>query len=321
MTTLSVIVPARNVQGYAGDMLRGLAANARDDFEYIVVDDGSTDRTPEILAAAAERVPRLTVVRHDQAKGLSGARNAGLAVSTGRYISYLDGDDWVVPGYFADLVEAIDGLGCDFVRVDHIQVFGRRRVVERAPAPRRGVVLKPREAILPAHDKTMVDYPYAWAGVFRRELADAGMLAFDEPLLTAEDRPWIWRLHRLAGSYAVVSLAGVHYRREVAGSLTQVGDARQLHFFDSFDMVLAELADDPDRVPFVRKAVRTYLAVIAHHLSERERLTPVLRRQLRARARTTIKGMPPEVLAEVLPGLGGERTRLFTQQLGTDVIL
>ncbi|MEV4898651.1 glycosyltransferase family 2 protein, partial [Nonomuraea sp. NPDC055795] len=167
---LTVIVPVRDGEAYIGDCVASLARNARPDFEFIVVDDGSVDATGQIVEDAA--VPGLSVLRHLTPVGLADARNAGLAAATGRYVSFLDGDDWLAPGYLAEMVAAIEGLGCDFVRADHVQVTGRNRVVHRAPWARRGVVVDPKEAILPAEVKTMVDYPYAWAGVYRRSLRD-----------------------------------------------------------------------------------------------------------------------------------------------------
>ncbi|GAB3652542.1 glycosyltransferase family 2 protein [Actinocorallia lasiicapitis] len=314
MTDLSVIVPMRDVQSYVGDMLLSLAHNARPGIEFLCVDDGSRDQTPQILADA--EVPGLTVLTNPTARGLSGARNVGLDAAKGRHVTFLDGDDWVAPGYFAQLVQAMDGLGADFIRVDHTQVHGRRHVLHRAPMGRRNQLLNPRDAILPVHDRSMVDYPYAWAGVYKRSLGD--VLRFHERLHTAEDRPWIWRLHREVPTYAVVSLAGLFYRRSVSGSLTQIGDARQLHFFDAFDLVLSELEGDPDHERLLRKAVRNYFALLAHHLAERDRLTPVLRRKLRARARQTVQALPADAVAEALPGLGAERRELFTELLGID---
>src|SRR6185437_1872825 len=99
------------------------------------------------------------------------------------------------------------------------------------------------------------------AGVYRRELGE--VLRFADGLHTAEDRPWIWRLHREAASYAVVSLAGVFYRRLVANSLTQIGDRRQLHFLDAFAQVLAQVTDEP---ALQLKAIRQFLAVLVHQI-------------------------------------------------------
>ncbi|WP_084958576.1 glycosyltransferase family 2 protein [Thermoactinospora rubra] len=298
MVKLSVIVPVRDGERYLPDALASLARNARGDFEVIVVNDGSADATREIVEDCG--LPGLHLLNHDTPVGLADARNAGLALAGGQYVTYMDGDDWLAPGYLARLVEAIDALGCDFVRVDHVQAEGRKRVVHRAPVARRGVVLDPRDHILPAGVKTMVDYPYAWAGIYRRSLGD--LLRFPGSLHTAEDRPWIWRLHREAVSFAAVPLAGLFYRRQVAGSLTQVGDERQLHFFDAFELVFKDVED-----VYLPKAVRNFCALLAHHLTLEERFTPALRARFRERGADMVRRLPPDLVAASAAGMAPER--------------
>lgn len=295
--TLTVILPVRDVELYLADMLISLERNADADLELIAIDDGSTDGTGRTLERARERFARMQVIRHETAAGLASARNVGLDAASGRYITFLDGDDWLAPGYLPRLVESIDTLGCDFVRVDHVQVRDRDRVTHLAPEARRNVVLDPASGILPAGRRTMVDYPYAWAGIYRRELGN--VLRFPDGLHTAEDRPWIWRLHREASSYAVASLAGVFYRRLVANSLTQIGDARQLHFIDAFDLVLKGAAHDKDQLA---KAARQFLAVLAHQVKlGHQRFTRPLRAELRTRARALLLELDPEALALAVP--------------------
>ncbi|MGV9375494.1 glycosyltransferase family 2 protein [Nonomuraea sp. NPDC003707] len=300
MITLSVVVPVLNGEKYIADTLSSLCRNARHDFEFIVVNDGSTDATADIVDDFTRDLPGLTMLRNPAPVGLADARNTGLSAASGRYVTFMDADDWLAPGYLPRLVEAIDGLGCDFVRADHVQVEGRKRVVHRAPMARRGAVLDPREAILPAGVRTMVDYPYAWAGIYRRSLRD--LLHFPGSLHTAEDRPWIWRLHREAATFAVVSLAGVFYRRLVSGSLTQVGDERQLHFFDAFDLVFKDL--EPEFLP---KAVRNFCALLAHHLEIADRFTPALRSRFEERGAHMVRALPPELVSESVARMSVER--------------
>ncbi|GAA4211147.1 glycosyltransferase family 2 protein [Microbispora amethystogenes] len=306
MITLSVIVPVRDGEAYLGDALASLARNRTRAFEteVVVVDDGSADATADVAEDFRRDLPGLTLVRNAAPLGLADARNTGLKLASGRYVTFLDADDWLAPGYLPRLVAAIDGLGCDFVRVDHVQAEGRKRETHRAPQPRRGVVLDPREGILPAGLKTMVDYPYAWAGIYRRELGD--LLTFPSGLHTAEDRPWIWRLHRLARSYAVVSLAGLFYRRGLPASLTQIGDERQLHFFDAYDIVLDET--EPRYLP---KAARNLCALLAHHAELTERFTPAVRARFDERARAALARLPRETLTEAVGGLEPERAALL----------
>ncbi|MFC9672838.1 glycosyltransferase family 2 protein [Streptomyces sp. NPDC056949] len=311
MVKLSVIVPFYNVQQYAPDTLRSLRANARDDFEFILVDDCSKDETPDILARAERELPGAVLVRHEKNGGLATARNTGLDASRGEYLTFLDGDDWLAPGYYERLLASIEGLGCDFVRTDHVQCTARARTVHRVPTGRRGVVMDPREAILPADRSTSVDYAYAWAGMYHRRLADAGLLHFTDGLRTAEDRPWIWRLHREAKSFAAVGLLGVFYRRGVASSLTQIGDVRQLDFIKAFDQVVAETAQDKDAQELLPKAVRTYCAIISHHLGSMERFEPAVARKLKTMSSAALKRMPQDVLDDALDSMDVQRaTRL-----------
>ncbi len=306
-----MIVPFYNVQQYAPDTLRSLRLNADRDFEFILVDDHSKDETPAILERAAEDlsdVAQVRYIRHERNGGLATARNTGLDAARGEYLTFLDGDDWLAPGYFAELVSAMDDLGCDFVRTDHVQATARARAVSRVPIGRRWEVFSPREAILPAHRSTSVDYAYAWAGAYHRRLVDKGLLHFTDGLRTAEDRPWIWKLHREAESFAVVSLLGVFYRRGVASSLTQIGDVRQLDFIRAFDQVIEETAADRDADRLLPKAVRTYCAIIAHHLSNEDRFEPAVARQLRSMSAAAIKRMPQDALGDALEAMDMDRS-------------
>ncbi|MEU4967962.1 glycosyltransferase family 2 protein [Streptomyces smyrnaeus] len=307
MPKLSVIVPCHNVQQFADDTLRSLANNAGPATEFILVDDCSTDATPEILDGWRQRLPHTTVIRHEENKGIAQSRNSGIDAARGDYLTFLDGDDWYGPGYLDELVCTIEELDCDFVRTDHVQSTGTTRVVRRAPAPVRDTVLHPRDVIAPPQAETMVDYPFVWAGVYRRSLFDDGAMRFAVDLRTAEDRLWTWRLHLRARSFAATGLLGVFYRRGVATSLTQIRDARQLDFIPAHDALLADLAADPQGERFLPKAVRTYCALLAFHLANIRRYHRPVARRLKKRVTTALQGMPQDVLDTTLAGMDHER--------------
>ena len=304
---LSVIVPFFNVQQFVPDALHSLRANARPDFEFLLMDDGSTDRTPQLLEEGVGSLPGARIIRRDHT-GVAALRNAGIDAAAGTYLTFMDGDDWLAPGYLPQLVRAMDELDVDFLRTDHVQCTGTTRNVIRAPHGRRNTPMDPRVGILPTDRPSLVDYPYSWAGAYHRRIVEQGLLHFPADLRTAEDRPWIWRLHREAKSCAVVGLLGVHYRRGVASSLTQVGDVRQLDFVRSFDQVIAELAGDPDAERFLPKAVRTYCAIIAHHLDQIDRFEPALARRLKSQSAAALSRLPADVLSEALDAMDVERS-------------
>lgn len=307
MSQLSVIVPFYNVASYADQTLRSLERNAAPGIEFILVDDASTDDTPAILAEGARRLPGAEVLTQPVNRGLAAARNAGLNAASGRYLSFLDGDDVVAPGYYNQLLAAIETLRCDFVRTDHVQIRGRARSVHRVAYGPRGVVAAPRRGIGPAGRQSSVDAPYAWAGINDRRLLDSGVLYFDETLRTCEDRPWIWRLHLEAESFAVVGLLGVRYRRQVAASLTQIADERQFDFIPAFEGIIARVRADREADRFLPKAIRSLCAMACHHLDQLDRYPPPLAAELQRRVAAALDRLPAPELAAVVTQLGPQR--------------
>lgn len=95
---ISIIVPCYNVQDYLAQCLDSFAADAaRLGDEIILVDDGSTDETPAICDRYAEKYAPIQVI-HRENGGLSAARNSGMDAAQGRYLEFVDSDDWLEPG-------------------------------------------------------------------------------------------------------------------------------------------------------------------------------------------------------------------------------
>lgn len=310
---LSIVIPAKDQSPFIRDTMTSLTHQFEDPraLEVIFVDDGSRDGTGELVEAFAGRLPGLRILRNEQARGLATARNQGLEAATGTTLAFLDGDDWLAPGHLQACWEARDRLDVDFLRVDHVRVTAGRRSIHRAPQARRNTVLDPRASILPQTETTLIDYPYAWAGIFHRRLADAGLLQFPDGLFTAEDRPWIWRLHLQAESFAVVDAPGVLYRRGVTTSLTQIQDRRQLDFARAFALAFAIVAADREASTYWPKVIRQFMAVSCHHLSRSAGMTATVTAELQAAITTTLAAAPEAFLAAAFAGLDARRRRLL----------
>lgn len=96
MPTISVIVPVYNVEPYLRQCVDSILGQTFRDFELILVDDGSPDGCPAICDEYAKMDSRVKVI-HKENGGLSSARNAGLDVAKGKYIAFVDSDDWIHP--------------------------------------------------------------------------------------------------------------------------------------------------------------------------------------------------------------------------------
>lgn len=106
MPFVSVIVPAFNTEVTIEKIIRDILAQSYEDFELIIVDDGSTDTTPQLCDEAAERDLRIHVL-HQKNSGQARARNNGVNIACGDYITFIDSDDRVEPYYLEYLVKAI----------------------------------------------------------------------------------------------------------------------------------------------------------------------------------------------------------------------
>ncbi|MDD5349310.1 MAG: glycosyltransferase [Chthoniobacteraceae bacterium] len=97
--TISVVLPVHNAARYLAQAVESVLAQTFRDFELIAVDDGSTDRSPDLLRRFAQRDPRVRVLSRPNT-GIVGALNDGLAAARGRYIARMDGDDVADPARF-----------------------------------------------------------------------------------------------------------------------------------------------------------------------------------------------------------------------------
>jgi glycosyltransferase involved in cell wall biosynthesis len=100
---ITVITPAFNIEPYVAEAVESVLAQTEADFEYLIVDDGSTDKTLEIVNGLAARDSRIRVIPLEgSGNGSSAARNRALREARGTYIAFLDGDDIWTPNFLAD---------------------------------------------------------------------------------------------------------------------------------------------------------------------------------------------------------------------------
>lgn len=112
---LSVIVPVFNSERYLKRCLDSVAAQSYKNIELVVIDDGSTDSSPEMLDQYAAASSLNMIVHHQPNAGAAHARNAGIEISSGDYITFLDNDDWLDQDFCCKLVQEALSSGADVV--------------------------------------------------------------------------------------------------------------------------------------------------------------------------------------------------------------
>lgn len=119
MVKVSVIVPVYNTQEYLKDCLLSLVNQTLNEIEIIVVNDGSTDGSLEIIQSFAKDFPDKIVVLTKKNGGQATARNLGIHHSTGEYIGFVDSDDYVHPNMYLEMYEVAITSGCELVECNY----------------------------------------------------------------------------------------------------------------------------------------------------------------------------------------------------------
>jgi len=205
---VSIIIPAYNVAGYIEMCIRSVLAQTFIDFEVIVVNDGSTDATGELLDEYARRDSRINVI-HKENEGVSAARNTGIEAAGGEFFLFYDGDDFVEPYAVKELIETIRDKSADML------IYGYQRyregVVTETCYPVFDEGLYENDSIIPEllsrfigfsgeginrwlkGDKggLYVENPALWRCMVRADLIRKNMLTFDTGLKVGEDTIFI----------------------------------------------------------------------------------------------------------------------------------
>ena len=125
---ISVIIPVYNVEKYISQCLNSVCGQTYVDLEIILVDDGSTDASGDICDEYARNDKRIHVI-HQKNAGAAAAKNTGLEVASGRYLSFVDGDDFLEPDAYSHMIQILQEHSANIVQCSYRDVF-KDRVIE-----------------------------------------------------------------------------------------------------------------------------------------------------------------------------------------------
>ena len=126
--TISVIVPVYNVASYLPQCLESILNQDYEDLQVLLIDDGSTDDSGAICDRFAAQDSRIQVI-HQENGGAASAKNAGLRAASGKYLSFVDSDDYLEPDVYGFLVKILEETQADAVQGAFQEVYRSRREV------------------------------------------------------------------------------------------------------------------------------------------------------------------------------------------------
>lgn len=168
-TAISVIVPIYRVEKYLPACIDSILNQTFTDFELILVDDGSPDRCPEICDEVARRDARVRVI-HQANAGLSAARNAGIEVAHGAWLSFVDSDDYIAPQFYEKLYQTAQRTDADCVMCSVQNVDESGKPIDSALMRVADEVKTGREVLRKIGRDDVTPYLTAWNKLYRRKL-------------------------------------------------------------------------------------------------------------------------------------------------------
>ncbi len=265
---ISIIVPIYMIDRYVGLCVESILNQTYKNLEIILVDDGSKDRCSEICDLYASKDNRIKVI-HKSNGGLVSARKAGLQQSNGEYISYVDGDDWIGPGFIEGLYRATETSEADMVCAGYTRSLFDQSVSIKDTVD-AGIY---EGGKLKSLWKVMASNPpffrpgistFSWCKLFKREILLEVQSIVDNRIANGEDAAVTYPALLKSKKVAVIDNVAYHYRQREDSMLKQKtgysGEAQQLKYLYDY---MIRWSKDTDETLNIREQITDYVLALA----------------------------------------------------------
>lgn len=178
---VSVIVPIYNVEKYLKKCIDSILNQKYQNFEIILIDDCSTDNSLKIAEKyAIDYFERISLLIHNENRGLAATRNTGLKSATGKWITFIDSDDWIDYNYLKVMIEIAENDNADIVACSYYHAWDSGRTAEINPFGSLSTHSSQEE-------KVALMRNHACMRLYRKQFLDIHQLTFPENIARAED--------------------------------------------------------------------------------------------------------------------------------------
>lgn len=224
MVNMSIIIPVYNKKRYLSKLLAQVMGQTFRDFECLLIDDGSTDGSGEVCDEYAAKDARFRVF-HIPNGGVSHARNVGMDAARGEYITFIDSDDGLRPGYLENLVRCMEESGADLGISGYEKVDADGLILSTVTPERTG--LRPFSDLLPDFARVQLRtglYGCCVAKIFPRTLVQD--IRFNESLQLAEDFDFYLKLYEIIETVCLDDHTDYLYLQDAENSTASTADEK-----------------------------------------------------------------------------------------------
>ena len=229
---LSIIIPVYNVQQYLERCLDSLGRQSYENLDIILVDDGSTDGSGEICDQYASEYSNIKVV-HIANGGVSNARNIGLSLASGEYVTFVDGDDWLAEDFLETGVKVLEKTGADIFMGSYVKSY-ENGINMKVNEDTETMQLTAQECV----DKIFVknpmksDLPWSiWGKIYKTSLWKN--VRFDTEISMGEDAIAFWDVLQNANQVIYKAIMGYYYFQRMDSAMHIMSTK---HIIDALNM-------------------------------------------------------------------------------------
>ena len=225
---ISVIIPVYNAEKFLPECLQSVQSQTLHDFEVIMIDDGSTDRSGEIYRKIAASDNRFIMISQQENRGPSAGRNAALDVARGETVLFLDADDILPKNALALLYDALKANNSDicFGKFIYFDMKGEIPIPfvfpDRAFSLDKDDIFQTLVKQMKSPNKEFM-FAYVWGHLFKRDIISELNLRFDENMRTYEDLKFIYQLASVVDNLTFIPTTVYNYRIHSNGNNISMG--------------------------------------------------------------------------------------------------
>lgn len=222
---LSIIIPVYNVELYLAECLDSVFKQLVDGCEVIAVNDGSTDNSRTILVQYQNQYPCLKIITRENG-GLSAARNSGLQISKGKYILFLDSDDYILPGALKRILDLIEERQLDIIAFNAKNSDGELYFAGNISVDKTMTGVE----YLTSLDRVSFSLPATpvWLNVYKRDFLESNGILFYEGVIH-EDNHFLLKTLFHAKKIYLYNFPVVYHRLGRIGSIMNSGSIKSIN--------------------------------------------------------------------------------------------
>lgn len=247
--TVSIIVPVYNAQNTIRCCIESVINQIYQDFELLLVDDGSSDESGAICDSYALKDKRI-IVFHNENRGVSAARNFALERAKGEYLQFLDSDDWITADATQQLVQTARKYNCDMVISDFYRVINER-VSVKGDIEEDSVMSREEFAAHMMENPADFYYGVLWNKLYRRSIVEEHRLRMNPDICWCED--FLFNLEYIRYAYRFYALnVPLYYYVKTKGSLVSKGEnlfatiQMKLTVFEYYHQLYKDIFDESE---------------------------------------------------------------------------